>query len=121
MLVLQGDKGSGKTHLAHVFKERLNGQALIFDDVDAALSRKADYLLEQNIFHAYNRFTDSKTPLLLTSVLPPAGWDIKVSDLSSRVAGGPRVRHAGVSWGRCSTMRISPWASRPVSRQPARR
>ena len=92
MLVLQGDKGSGKTHLAHVFKERLNGQALIFDDVDAALSRKADYLLEQNIFHAYNRFTDSKTPLLLTSVLPPAAWHIKLADLRSRVSAAPVVK-----------------------------
>lgn len=92
ILILQGDKGAGKTHLAHVFKERLGGQALIFDDVDAALSRKADYLLEQEIFHAYNRFAESKTPLLLTAVLPPAAWHIKLADLQSRIAAAPVVK-----------------------------
>lgn len=92
MLVLQGDKGAGKTHLAHVFKERLGGKALIFDDVDAALARKSDYTLEQEIFHAYNRFADSKMPLLLTAIQPPSHWHIKLADLRSRVAAAPVVK-----------------------------
>ena len=92
MLILQGDKGAGKTHLAHVFKERLQGKALIFDDVDANLARKADYTLEQDIFHAYNRFADSRMPLLLTAVLPPAQWHVKLADLRSRIAAAPVVR-----------------------------
>lgn len=92
LLILQGNKGSGKTHLAHVFKERLAGKALICDDIDAALARKSSYALEQDIFHAYNRFAGSGIPLLLTSVLPPAQWHIKLADLRSRIAAAPVVK-----------------------------
>lgn len=89
MLILLGDHGAGKTHLAHVFKERLGGKAVIWDDVDAALARASDYLLEQEIFHAYNRFADSGAPLLLTATALPAAWHIKLADLRSRVAAAP--------------------------------
>lgn len=92
LLVLQGDKGAGKTHLAHVFKARLKGKALIWDDVDAQMAQAHDYLLEQEIFHAYNRFADSGMPLLLTCVQPPAHWHIKLADLRSRVAAAPVVK-----------------------------
>lgn len=94
MLVLQGDKGAGKTHLAHVFKERLAGKALIWDDADAQLARSADYKLEQDIFHAYNRFADTGVPLLLTAVLPLARWHVRLADLRSRLATAP-VAHLG--------------------------
>ena len=91
MLVLCGDKGAGKTHLAHVFRARLGGNVLIWDDVDVALAA-GNAQLEQDIFHAYNRFADSGVPVLLTAATLPAAWTVTLADVRSRIAAAPVVR-----------------------------
>lgn len=88
-LVLTGPQGAGKTHLAHVFQQKTQGAALVWDDIDAKLAATHDYHLEQDIFHAWQRSAETGQPLLLTAQLPPAGWRLRLEDLRSRIQTAP--------------------------------
>lgn len=92
LLVLTGPEGSGKTHLTHVFRQRVGDGAVIRDDIDRLLGDAAGYQLEQDLFHAWTRARDQGQPLLLTAQKPPAAWGIRLEDLRSRVAAAPLVR-----------------------------
>lgn len=89
LLILQGPAGAGKTHLTHVFKERLNEAVEVWDDIDQRLSEAGNYQLELEIFHAWTRYADSGQPLLLTATQPPASWNLRLADLRSRVMMAP--------------------------------
>ncbi len=91
-LILQGAPGSGKTHLAHVFQERLKGRALIWDNIDDQLAKSSHYQLEQDIFHAWTRYGDTGQPLLLLAHKPPPAWNIRLADLRSRIQASPVVQ-----------------------------
>lgn len=92
MLILQGAAGAGKTHLSHVFKERLQGRALIWDDVDLALAGADGAAVAQDIFYAYNRYDSSAAaPLLLTARTSPTAWRVELADLRSRIMAAPCV------------------------------
>lgn len=88
-LVLHGPAGSGKTHLAHVFQERLGGRALVWDAVDETLAAATSYQAEQDIFHAWTRYADSGAPLLLLARQAPSAWNIRLADLRSRIQATP--------------------------------
>ena len=86
-LVIVGPRGSGKTHLCHVFQQRLHGKAIIYDDIDVQLS--AGSFDEEALFHAYNRHAESNQPLLLTAQKLPAHWAVATDDLRSRLMAAP--------------------------------
>jgi DnaA regulatory inactivator Hda len=97
-LCLVGPKGSGKTHLAHVWREMsgavyLKGEALIEADLKNLLVKQAVIVEdadlgvnEVSLFHLYNALAREGGHLFLTGQTPPSAWAMALPDLKSRLA-----------------------------------
>ncbi len=95
-VVLVGPPGSGKTHLAQVWRARTGaevfageigapGPAVLVDDVD----RRTD---DEALFHLYNALNSAGGHILFTADVPPARWAGRLRDLVSRLSAAPNVR-----------------------------
>lgn len=93
-LVILGPKGSGKTHLAHIFSQNVIDGA---DLADTCLPEKVDKIVVENIdrladetalFHLYNWTKEQDIGLLMTARELP---DIKLPDLKSRLYLAPKI------------------------------
>jgi len=100
-LVIFGPEGSGKTHLAQVF--RTISAAIMVSTADLRESQPPSYLgdapaavlenaeavlgqgLEEAVLHLYNHLKETGRHLMLTATQPPARWKIGLKDLSSRL------------------------------------
>ena len=108
---LWGEPGSGKTHLAEVWRaasgadgfglDRLTGER-----IDEALGSKGNALVdlgervlprvaEVPLLHLHNRLRDQRQSLLLVSRVPPARWDVALPDLRSRLGAMAAVQIEG--------------------------
>lgn len=96
--ILTGPKGSGKTHLAEIWRvkadaHRVNPAAFSSQDLDAAQAGKAividdltfDALDETALFHLMNAVRTSQSTMLITAATHPEFWAIKTPDLVSRI------------------------------------
>ncbi|MGL9718053.1 MAG: DnaA ATPase domain-containing protein [Wolbachia sp.] len=99
-LILFGPKGSGKTHLAHIWQSVNNA---IFINVNNFISemRYSDaFILEdiQNVqdeamlLHCYNYMKENNKRLLITSSTSPKKLNFKLKDLSSRILSTTSVK-----------------------------
>ncbi len=107
-LALCGPPGCGKTHLAHVWRER--SQAPIIDAatlasidpsqllgpttacaVDGLAAGSLGAPAERALLHLYNMTNERRGHLLLCAEAPPARWLITLPDLRSRLAALPAV------------------------------
>ncbi|MCI5112876.1 MAG: chromosomal replication initiator DnaA [Marivita sp.] len=101
-LALVGPAGSGKTHLAHVWCGDSGGRMIAARDLDREsvpmlatapicveeVDRIAgNRAAEEALFHLHNLVLANGHSLLLTAASPPAGWQITLPDLASRMAG----------------------------------
>ena len=103
--IVAGPQGSGKSHLANVWRLRSGaglvtaadledahvaalqpGAALVVEDLDRGV---AD---EKALFHLLNRARESKLSVLLTSRTPPGEQEFRVPDLRSRLRALPIVQ-----------------------------
>ncbi|SLN39322.1 DnaA regulatory inactivator Hda [Pseudoruegeria aquimaris] len=101
-MALVGPRGTGKTHLAHVFAaetgarivparrlaaeniEALAAGPVVVEDVpDIAGDAEA----EAALFHLHNLALASGSALLVTGSTPPSRWPIALPDLASRMQG----------------------------------
>ena len=99
-LVLTGDLGAGKTHLAHVWATQTDARiiaardvadlpldalppALAVEDVDQIAG---DAAAEEVLFHLHNALSQIGAPLLLTARSAPSRWGLTLPDLASRMA-----------------------------------
>jgi chromosomal replication initiation ATPase DnaA len=95
-LALHGPAGSGKSHLACVFREKSGAgiadaktviagpgaaDAWVIDGVAAVLAEAG----EEALLHFYNTLVERRGSLLLVERDPPAHWHIKLADLRSRL------------------------------------
>lgn len=107
-LALWGPAGCGKTHLTHVWAERVGarflaaagltdtlaalserpGDALAFDDANRVAG---DDEAERALFHLLNLTREKGGALLLAAREPPARWPVRLPDLRSRLAALPAV------------------------------
>lgn len=109
-LLLHGPPGSGKTHLASVWR-RLSGavsvpgerlarweppeilgeaRAAVVDDVDRRFAESMPRaVVERQLLHLYNLLRERRGHLLLTGRTPPAAWGVDLPDLCSRLAAAP--------------------------------
>lgn len=102
--LVAGPQGSGKSHLANVWRLRSgagivaaadlddlivaglpDGGAIVVEDIDRAI---AD---EKVLFHLLNRARESKLSVLITSRTPPGEQEFRVPDLRSRLRALPMV------------------------------
>ena len=100
-LVLQGPRGSGKTHLASVWRARsggwlASGPSLTNDGVPRLLENgvngvieAADTAAEEPLLHLFNVVAERGGHLLLTAQQAPAHWNTVLPDLRSRLKAQP--------------------------------
>lgn len=101
-LVIHGDSGSGKSHLAQVFAAQSGARILTqtelsapeialaadapayaIDDADALIAN--DPVATETLFHLFNRARSAAKKLLLTGRRPAARWPVALPDLASRL------------------------------------
>lgn len=102
-LILIGPPGCGKSHLARVFARDTGARvcpatAVPDGPADTAVVVEDAQLLprasEERLFHLHNHLNAHDLPLLITGVGAPAGWDIALPDLASRLAAATLVEIA---------------------------
>jgi chromosomal replication initiation ATPase DnaA len=95
-----GPQGSGKSHLANVWRLRSGAGFVAASGLDdAAVAARADGGAivvegigdEKAVFHLLNRARESKISVLFTSRTPPGEQDFTVPDLRSRLRALPLV------------------------------
>lgn len=101
VLALSGPAGSGKSHLAGVWAERVGAVALhgaeaaLIDPLELegrpVLLDRAQDADDETLFHMFNLASAPGGALLLVGRSPPAGWDCALPDLRSRLDGTPTV------------------------------
>ena len=105
-LVLHGPPGSGKTHLAQVWRHTSGaaeadaarllsadppdllgaGTELLLDDADRMIAQAQDRdVVERRLLHLYNVVRERGGHLLLTARSAPARWNLRLPDLRSRL------------------------------------
>ena len=104
ILAVYGPPGCGKTHLAHVWLEKVrqaSGTARFLEP--SALERlpQGEHLIldgirlpEEHLFHLINHVRAERLSLLILDREPPARWPVRLPDLASRLAGVPAVEVA---------------------------
>ena len=101
-LVLHGPAGSGKSHLAHLWRERTGGTLIRGEGLsplvpnELARSRAvalddAEDAPEEALLHLYNCCGESCASLLIVAREAPASWPVALPDLASRLRAAPSV------------------------------
>jgi chromosomal replication initiation ATPase DnaA len=102
-LLLIGEQGSGKTHLASIWQQQTGARYytaaqlstatiadwLEGDTVGCIVDDCGEALAEAALFHLYNIAKESGKFLLLVSRLPLEEWNISLPDLRSRLKAAP--------------------------------
>ncbi len=101
-MALIGQKGAGKTHLAHVFAAETGASiiaattlktadiAALADHpivVENVADIAADQAAQTALFHLHNLVLANGAPLLVTDRLAPNRWALSLPDLASRMVG----------------------------------
>jgi DnaA regulatory inactivator Hda len=94
-LLLWGAAGCGKTHLLHIWAQRIGAElwaapalrslpelpaarGIAIDDADAVVDETA-------LFHLLNAAAEARLPVLLAGRQPPSRWTLRLPDLASRL------------------------------------
>lgn len=94
VVILAGPTGSGKTHLAAVWKASTDAIIVDARNIGTAAGKAGPFLIddigtgpidEAGLFHLINTVRQSGTSLLMTSRVWPANWPVKLPDLASRL------------------------------------
>jgi len=107
VVMLTGPEGSGKSHLAAIWATAsgarvIAGRALMETSPPIALATgalviedlEAGEFDEASLFHLLNLAREEGAFILLTARMPPAGWNVGLRDLASRLRTVPVVELA---------------------------
>lgn len=97
ILALTGPEGTGKTHLAQCWADRVGAvsleAALACESRRPVLIDDADrWVADERLFHLINRAIEGESALLLVSRLAPREWETPIPDLRSRLNAIPQAR-----------------------------
>jgi len=128
-LVLHGPAGSGKSHLAQLWRERSGGvlvpgealprvaptelaacRAVAVDDAGRAP--------EPALLHLYNCCSEAGASLLVVAREAPAGWPMALPDLASRLRAAPAVAIAAPDDALLGALLVKHFADRQVRVAP---
>lgn len=129
-LVLNGPAGSGKTHLAHLWRERSGGVVIRGDEVPqrepdelarcrAVALDDAERAPEEALLHLYNCCGETGASLLVVAREAPASWPIALPDLASRLRAAPSVSIALPDDALLAAVLVKHFADRQVRVSPA--
>lgn len=107
-LILFGPQGSGKSHLAQIWRARSRASLIGPEDLeveqvpellrpmravvlDRAHEAAGDPLMERALFHLYNAAKEVNGHLLLLADNAPINWVLRLPDLRSRLLAAPAV------------------------------
>ena len=98
VLVLHGPPGCGKTHLAHLWRERASALMIAGERLTEAMIPHlldkiprqvviddADRASERALLHLYNSCIEHQGSLLITTYQPLGSWRVGLNDLGSRL------------------------------------
>lgn len=96
VVVLTGPTGSGKSHLAAIWRERSGARIIkpVAGENAALMAAQGPVLFEDadrtdfddaELFHVINSVRQHGTSLLMTARLWPMGWNVALPDLKSRL------------------------------------
>lgn len=96
VVVLAGPVGSGKSHLASIWRERSGAVPIVpLAGLEAARQAERGPVVfedadrvrfdDQELFHVINSVRENGTALLMTSRLWPVSWPVELPDLKSRL------------------------------------
>lgn len=98
ILLIYGENGCGKTHLAHIWQKISNAKFLNKDTYNELyymekcfILEDIEYLEEKTLLHLINVMQEKQQYLLLTSSKSPAKLNISLSDLQSRIMAIPSI------------------------------
>jgi chromosomal replication initiation ATPase DnaA len=104
VLLLHGPAGCGKTHLAHLWRERASALVVagaglsetmlpqLFDEASRPIAiDDADHASQHVLLHLYNSCVERRGGLLITTSQAPTSWPIVLGDLRSRLRAAPMV------------------------------
>jgi chromosomal replication initiation ATPase DnaA len=98
-----GPKGSGKTHLCHVFARASGAMVLASSELTVQNATQSEEQLviaiemdgtpidERALFHLLNRARQTAGTVLLTATTPASHWGVSLPDLASRLGAVPVV------------------------------
>ena len=88
VLYVYGPEGSGKTHIANIWRARAGEGAQVIDGLDAILGDRPS---EETLFHLYNRVRLVPGSVLVTGSKPLSLCRFAIPDLASRLRACPQV------------------------------
>ncbi len=100
IMILQGAKGSGKTHLCHIWSEEQQALFLergfslrpeLLEEYDAFIVDDIAECSQEKLFHLYNHVVNEKKKLLMTTEQPIGLMKFELADLSSRLKSVPQL------------------------------
>ena len=129
-LVLHGPQGAGKSHLAHVWRERCS--ALLADGTvfpDLLPNRLGDEKFvvidpfempfdEEALLHLYNVLAERNGQLMIVASAAPARWEISLNDLRSRLLACPAIDIGSPDDGLIGAVMVKQFADRQLRVDP---
>jgi chromosomal replication initiation ATPase DnaA len=131
-LALFGPAGCGKTHLAHLWRERasaliLPGETLTEASWPELLAQAphriavddADRATERVLLHLYNFCLERQGSVLITARRPPGSWQVVFGDLRSRLRAIPAISIDAPDDALLGAVLVKHFADRQLSIAPA--
>lgn len=126
VLAIHGPTGCGKTHLGHVWQEKVGDKALFLaaphtlpELPDRPCLILDEPLLDETVFfHLLNRIKNEGGALLILSREAPARWPVKLPDLASRLKALPAVEVAAPDDALLAAVLVKHFADRQINVAP---
>ena len=126
VVILAGPTGSGKSHLATIWADRVGATRVAIDKPDPMVletAARGPVLVEDidhagfdetALFHLINAVRENGSAVLITSRLWPAGWRVTLPDLASRLKAATVVEIAEPDEELLSKVMVKLFADRQV-------
>jgi chromosomal replication initiation ATPase DnaA len=126
-LALFGPAGAGKSHLARIWRDRVQARDIapealgnaalpgLLGDARTVLIDGADRAAEEPLLHLFNMLAEGGGHLLIVAREPPARWNIALADLRSRLLAVPAVGVAVPDEELMATLLVKLFADRRLS------